>query len=342
MSFRTSYHLLFLATACAVVGLFTPLLPNAQAAPGGSGGGDNCEKRFKAVAQDIAKWIQGGGPKALSFELSADKKMTVSEYSTRMLGQVGAKVKCVGPGETDFPVFVNGTPKECRSFVGANGTKQVICDRSKFYAGLANPDNNPAQYPIVHHEFATLAGLEAPNGDDSQYALSNQIAAFLEVQSEIKLAVKPLPNMCNLLVETGDLTGQSGEDYYIAGLLGTSASMLQALGYRIVPSGPRMRLEKTPNFWSYPSGYKTILDSVWQNGVERVATAEDVALIINVDLSHRDQRTCLTEVGFSKMNGEIGTQRSHTDCRTTDPNLELARLVAQLPTCDQFKKLRSN
>jgi hypothetical protein len=59
MSLRTSYQPYFLATACAVVGLFTPILLNAQSAPGGSGGGGAyvCRpKNGKMTAELIELW----------------------------------------------------------------------------------------------------------------------------------------------------------------------------------------------------------------------------------------------------------------------------------------------
>lgn len=155
--------------------------PAFSAGKDGGGGGDSCEARFKVIVQDIAKWIQGGGPKALDFSLGTNKDLTAPEYSRRMMTEIGAKVKCVGPGDADYPVTVNGTPKECRSFVRIDGIKQVICDRRKFYEGLFDPDNNPAQYPL-------------------------------------KLAVVPLQNKCNLFVEGNYIQGQRGADYYTAGL----------------------------------------------------------------------------------------------------------------------------
>jgi hypothetical protein len=162
-------------------------MSSAFAGKTGSGGGDRCEDRFKAVAGDIAKWIHDGGPAGLALG-----HLSVRDYSDSMAHWIaGAKIQCVGPGEHGYPVLVGKTPKECRSFRQKDGTGRVICDRKKFYSGLKDPENDAIQYRIVHHEFATLAGFEIPNGDDSDYHLSDQITAFLEEQLVKRLAIRP-------------------------------------------------------------------------------------------------------------------------------------------------------
>ena len=47
------------------------------------------------------------------------------------------------------------------------------------------------QYELIHHEFAGLANFERPQGDDSDYAISNQLSGFLVDEIVKKLAVKP-------------------------------------------------------------------------------------------------------------------------------------------------------
>ena len=157
-----------------------------RSGPSGSGGGDRCENRFKIVADDLKSWLVNDGGKNLKLV-----GISPEEYKERMLAAMaGYRVTCVGPLNVNegFPVLVNGKPKECR----ADGIdRRVTCEIGKFYTGF-DPDDNPTQYKLVHHEFATIAGLERADADDSEYHVSNQIEGFLEAKFERRLAVKPL------------------------------------------------------------------------------------------------------------------------------------------------------
>ena len=55
-----------------------------------------------------------------------------------------------------------------------------------------------AQYQLVHHEFAGLAGIERGLNGVSDYSISEQISAYLEDVVVKKLAVKSLNNSSNL------------------------------------------------------------------------------------------------------------------------------------------------
>ncbi|MGZ3671889.1 MAG: hypothetical protein ACXWR4_18335 [Bdellovibrionota bacterium] len=168
--------------------LGTPVQGFARDGGVASGGGDRCEERFQAVARDLAAWIRAGGPAALNFGGTT----TPEAYSAKMLEQIGkARITCVAPGDDEYPVTVNGKPKECRNFVDEQGVSRIVCDYDKFYGRLADPENDPVQYRIVHHEFASLAGIERPEEDRSHYQISDQITAFLADQLVKRLVVKP-------------------------------------------------------------------------------------------------------------------------------------------------------
>lgn len=164
----------------------------------GRGGGDSCEDRFKVVATDLEKWIKAGGGEGLDFS-SLPFQLTFQNYTTGMLDKISrARITCVGPGDADFPVLVHGKPKECRSYIDEAGIPRIICDRNKFYLHVDNRENNPAQYRIVHHEYATLAGFEVANEDDSSYVISDQITDFLEDHVVKRLAVKSIDQILTL------------------------------------------------------------------------------------------------------------------------------------------------
>jgi hypothetical protein len=148
------------------------------------GGGDLCEDRIKIIRDDFRQWIAKGGANALQLPLP----LTVDQYSSSMLGQMAiTKIRCVSNGDAGYPVEVNGTAKTCRfDFYG--GQSLITCDFSKFQS-----IDESSQYSLIHHEYAGLAGIEVPNGDDSLYSVSNQISGFLEDQIVKKLVVKPPP-----------------------------------------------------------------------------------------------------------------------------------------------------
>lgn len=175
--------------------------------PGGSGGGDRCEIRFKNVASDLRHWIKEGGHKNLDFGAA---QTTADEYATKMLEQIAkTRITCVMPGDKDYPVLVNGRAKECKNFVDDQGISRIICDLEKFYSNFAKPDDESNQYIMAHHEYATLAGFELPDQDNSQYPLSNQITGFLEYQLIQKLAVHPQEQTSdNALVLTFSIDGR--------------------------------------------------------------------------------------------------------------------------------------
>jgi hypothetical protein len=156
----------------------------AYAGKESSGGGDLCEDRIKIIRDDLVSWIHQSGPQGLALPSGTN----ATQYSNQMLSQLGtAKISCVGASDKGFPVQVNGHPKVCR-FDQDFGESRITCDLTKF---MSLSEAN--QYVLVHHEFAGLAGFELPNGDDSNYEISNQISEYISNQSVKKLAIKRSP-----------------------------------------------------------------------------------------------------------------------------------------------------
>jgi hypothetical protein len=177
------------------------LSPITQASLGQDrGGGDLCEDQIKIIRDDIASWIQKGGAK----DLQLPAEWSVSKYSENMLAQIGkTKIRCIGQGDANYPVQVYGTPKICRFDEGFLN-KTITCDRAAFLAL-----DETQQYILTHHEYAGLAGVERPNQDDSVYAVSNQISAYLVDQVVKRLAVKSVSSDPQPTQWT-EVTGQSG------------------------------------------------------------------------------------------------------------------------------------
>jgi hypothetical protein len=171
---RSPLPLLFLAFA-------TLLSSVSHAGPGISGGGDQCENRVKSIGEDISVWIVNGGHQNLKLPTGLSSQAYAGAMSA---GLKQTRVSCVGKGDPGYPVEIFGTPKICRFDVESRSSR-ITCDFEKFRS-LTDEE----QYSLVHHEYAGIAGLEPAVGDNSQYAISNQIAAFLEETIVKKLAVK--------------------------------------------------------------------------------------------------------------------------------------------------------
>ncbi len=146
------------------------------------GGGDPCEDRIKVITSDIASWINRGGASGLLLPSG----LQIQSYSANMLYQISqATFQCVAQGDQGYPVEVNGTAKVCR-FDKKDLKSRVTCDFTKFQS---LPETE--QYTLIHHELAGLSGIENPNGDDSNYQVSNQISSFLVDTVVKRLAVLP-------------------------------------------------------------------------------------------------------------------------------------------------------
>lgn len=163
------------------IGLPQPkLIKGISLGGNGSGGGDICENRLKMIRSDLRAWINRGGSKGLKLPIGVSS----AQYSEQILEQLNqAKIVCVGPGDSEYPVSVYNRPKVCR-FTNSPESR-IVCDHNKFM-NLAEND----QYTLVHHEYAGLAGIENPSGADSNYDVSNQISAFLVDTVVKRLAVK--------------------------------------------------------------------------------------------------------------------------------------------------------
>ncbi|MGZ6286543.1 MAG: hypothetical protein ACXWQO_00015 [Bdellovibrionota bacterium] len=163
----------------------------AYAEEGGSspGGGESCEIRAQDIVLDISRWLEDGGAKRLKFR-NGDNEKTFSKKMKAAIAKV-KNVTCVSPGEPGFDIFVNKEAKECINFVDDKGANRIRCHRKKFYSGLKDKNNNPDQYRMVLHELASLAGLEKPKKDVSDYFYARQVTGYLEDTVVKRLAINP-------------------------------------------------------------------------------------------------------------------------------------------------------
>lgn len=154
------------------------------------GGGDPWEIRFDEITHDIRKWISAGGAQGLVFPVG----MTHESYRVAMSRVIAPHAVVVGfvtdaqearESDPERKVVVNGERKTCRGFLSnRDSMPHVLCNVERF-----NAAGEAAQYRLVHHEFAGLAGVEANRGASSDYQLSSQITDYLVVERVARLSV---------------------------------------------------------------------------------------------------------------------------------------------------------
>jgi hypothetical protein len=152
-----------------------------------TGGGDPCEKRIQEIRDDIRDWILKGGPRA---------GLELEQYSAQMLDFLAVTSEKGVQTERTFiqcvhrPVQVQDNQKVCRFDKDQDGSEsRITC----FYEAFLdkNTMSEEDQYQLIHHEYAGLAGVEIPQGAQSNYSVSRQIAGRLEERVKKVLAVRP-------------------------------------------------------------------------------------------------------------------------------------------------------
>lgn len=147
-------------------------------------GGDICENRIKIIRNNISSWILKGGAEEL--ELS-QMGITLQAYKEKMLEKIkSTKISC--PSEQ---VFIGKAEKTCKNFVDGKGTTRLVCNANRFNGIMSEED----EYRLIHHEYAGIAGLEVnqgegPDYEESNYFISNQIAALIENELVKRLPIK--------------------------------------------------------------------------------------------------------------------------------------------------------
>jgi len=178
---------------------FTPIQAQAQARAHassgtvGGGGGEPLEMTVDLIRADILTWIQNDGAETFQTWPSG---MTPEVYKKQMRVFLEPHAVTVGfvnsqqEQETTDPeqkVVVDGQPKACRGFLSKKDQKpHILCSTERF------PKSVSAQYRLIHHEYAGLAGVERNQGASSDYTLSNQLTDSLEAETVYRLAVKDI------------------------------------------------------------------------------------------------------------------------------------------------------
>ena len=169
------------------------------------GGGDESERQFGKIVQDLSSWIVRGG----SQNLALPEGVSLEYYNNSMLDRLAPHATIISFTTKQSEVMVNGEPKTCRGYV------VDLRDQSKEYhirchIGRFNQTSEPGQYRLIHHEFAGLELIEANRGASSDYQVSNQLSLFLDFKFVSYLAIRPRPDSEELMAACGDETSNNG------------------------------------------------------------------------------------------------------------------------------------
>jgi hypothetical protein len=157
----------------------------------GGGGDTQTEMRIDEIRADILSWIGKGGAERLNLppNLSHDAyRVAMTRYLQPHAVVIGSVTSAqeAATSDPELKVTVNGQPKTCRGFVSTRDKlPHILCNAERF-AATSERD----QYPLIHHEYAGLAGIERNIGASSDYSISQQIAESLVYERVLKLAVK--------------------------------------------------------------------------------------------------------------------------------------------------------
>ncbi len=157
-------------------------------ASGGGGVGNEIlfESTFESIRNSILKWVRGSAPYVLRLPL----EMSPEKYRELMLRylinperkpEFEVVVEMVTTHEestTSDPerqAIIDGVLKTCRGFISLKDRQpHILCNMERFFA-----EPTPSKYALVHHEFASLAGIEINVGPKSDYRVSKQVPNYL-------------------------------------------------------------------------------------------------------------------------------------------------------------------
>jgi hypothetical protein len=191
----------------------------AHAGPGEGGGGDASEMHVSEIRSDLLGWINSAEAKTLKLPTGTDFATYRSSMQKILTAHAVIVGFVTGTQETkttnpELKVSVDGQPKTCRGFL-AKSTRQphILCNVERF-----NETAAAAQYKLIHHEYAGLAGVEQNRGASSDYQISSQIAQHLTSQTVFKLAISgktvtiegPIAKNIYQAAATLELGGSSG------------------------------------------------------------------------------------------------------------------------------------
>lgn len=141
-------------------------------------GGDICENKMIAIANDLESWLLNNLFRGIKLPPGVEE----TQYQEAMLSAIEkSTLSC-----TTDKVYVGKVEKTCKNFIDDSMNVQVVCNFNRFMS-----TEEKEKYKLMHHEFAGVSGLESNNGDErSVYTISDQLSDYLGKEEVLKLGIK--------------------------------------------------------------------------------------------------------------------------------------------------------
>lgn len=174
-----------------IAGLFIlPLIAHAQGTQ--TGGGDQCKNEINKQRVTIEKWIFDGHASELDFSktsnwnyFGSDGKQSYRSEMLRVLQEGKVLITCyLDPASNskiegvDRKSITVGNPARgstCINYEDKHGRSRIDCNYDLVMNKNSLGDPN---FKNIHHEFASIAGLERRTSDPSDMRISNQLSEF--------------------------------------------------------------------------------------------------------------------------------------------------------------------
>jgi hypothetical protein len=173
------------------------------------GGGDLCRDEIEQHRIRVDQWIRSDLARGLDFSIALIPGLNYEKYKENMLfflqpGKVIVtcysdlnKLNEIAAIHSISPETVN-LGSGCINYEDEHNVSHIGCDFQSIMLEKARVQSQPytpdENYKLIHHEFASIAGMEQRMGtSQSDWSLSNQIAEFqtFRVVPELGLRVKP-------------------------------------------------------------------------------------------------------------------------------------------------------
>lgn len=255
----------------------------SQSEGGGSrvgGGGDGLELEVESIRSDLYTWISTGGSRWIQFPT----EMTQMFYEIKMievLNDKNVKIEFI----TDN-IVVDGSKKTCQNMITGD-QKKIICNIQRF-SNLSFDD----KYRLIHHEFASLVGVENNLGSISDYRFSKQV--------DLKKF-----NKCGLFGTIDERI----KDCEFKGSIDRKQTNVEVYGWSKVSEysdGLRIYLqERTQKLWAFYVGPRLVSYTNAQNNCRMLANRKGLSVFSSWELPSEYELFSGIAQGIGEINEDI-------------------------------------
>lgn len=201
------------------VGFSVVSVSSSFAEGGHVGGGDPCKNTINQYRQEILGWVTRDEARELNFKIAKSPNWTYNDPApaknykasmTKALQEGNVVVSCyLDPSKINDPAAQALAVKEAISYKAitiGNPAQPTACINYEDKNGISHIDCNydlimntnslgDADFVVVHHEFASIAGVEERTGTyTSDFSVSNQLSQFEHWKNVLVLGPKAQPS----------------------------------------------------------------------------------------------------------------------------------------------------